>query len=50
MPSEAEKAALEAEERVRDLRSVRNELHRYKEEPLFAENVPLDLVSYWDVS
>jgi hypothetical protein len=48
--NEAEKAALEAEERVRDLHSVRNELHRYKEEPLFAENVPLDLVSYWDVS
>ena len=48
--NEAEKAALEAEECVLDLCSVHNELHRYKEEPLFAENVPLDLVSYWDVS
>ena len=50
MPSEAEKAALEAKEHVRDLHSVHNELHRYKEEPLFAENVPLDHISYWDVS
>ncbi len=48
-PTEAEKAALEAEEHVRDLRTVRNELDRYKEEPLFAESAPLDLVRYWDV-
>src|SRR6266702_5032673 len=50
-PTEAERAALlEAEEHAHDLRAVRNELHRYKEEPLFTENAPLDLVRYWDVS
>ena len=49
-PTEAEKAALEAEEHAHDLCAVRNELHRYKEEPLFAESIPMDLVGYWDVS
>jgi hypothetical protein len=48
--TETEKVALEAEEHIRDLCTVRNELHRYKEEPLCPENVPLDLVSHWDVS
>ena len=48
--TETEKAAQEAEEHTRDLCTVRNELQRYKEEPLFPENVPLDLVGHWDVS
>lgn len=48
-PTEAEKAALEAEEQARDLQMVRNELNRYKEEPFFAESAQLDLVRYWDV-
>jgi hypothetical protein len=48
--TKAEKAALEVEEHTRDLCTVRNELHRYKEEPLIPENVTLDLVSHWDVS
>jgi hypothetical protein len=48
--TETEKVALEVEEHIRDLCTVRNELHRYKEEPLFPENAPLDLVGHWDVS
>jgi len=48
--TKAEKAALEVEEHTRDLCTVRNELHRYKEEPLIPENVTLDLVSHWDES
>jgi hypothetical protein len=48
-PTKAEKAAVEAEEYAHDLRTVRNELSRYKEEPLFAESAKLDLVRYWDV-
>jgi hypothetical protein len=53
-PTDSEKAAQEAEELARDLRSVRNELHRYKEDALIGDSnvpfAPLDLVRYWDVS
>ena len=42
-PTGAEKAALEAEGDARNLRTVWNELNRYKEEPLFAESAPLIL-------
>jgi hypothetical protein len=48
--TEAEKAAQEAEDQARDLRTVRNDLHRYKQEPPPPDNVPLDLVRYWNVS
>lgn len=48
-PTEAEKAAPEAEEYAHDLRTVQNDLNRYKEEPLFAESAPLGLVRYWYV-
>jgi hypothetical protein len=47
--TEAEKAAQEAEDEARDLRTVRNELHCYKEEPPPPDNVPFDLVRYWNV-
>jgi hypothetical protein len=48
-PAPVATPATEAEEHARDLRTVRNELKRYKEDPLFAESAPLDLVRYWDV-
>jgi len=48
--TEAEKAAQEAEDQARDLRTIRNDLHYYKEEPPPPDNVPLDLVHYWNVS
>jgi hypothetical protein len=48
--TEAEKAAQEAEDQACDLRTVRNDLHRYKEEPPPPDNVPFDLVRYWNVS
>jgi hypothetical protein len=49
LPAPVATPPTEAEEHARDLRTVRNELNRYKEEPLFAESAPLDLVRYWDV-
>jgi hypothetical protein len=48
--TEAEKAAQEAEEQVRDLCTVQNDLRRYKEESPPPDDVPLDLVRYWNVS
>ena len=48
--TKAEKAAREAEDQARDLCTVRNELRRYKEEPPPPDDVPLDLVRYWNVS
>jgi hypothetical protein len=48
--TEEEKAAQEAEDQARDLCTVRNELRRYKEEPPPPDDVPLDLVRYWNVS
>lgn len=41
---------VEAEEHNRDLSTVRNELHRYKEDPLISPDKALDLVEYWHVS
>lgn len=49
LPAPVATPPTEAEEHARDLRAVRNELNRYKEEPLFSESAPLDLVRYWDV-
>jgi hypothetical protein len=49
LPAPVATPPTEAEEHARDLRTVRNELNRYKEEPLFSEGAPLDLVRYWDV-
>jgi hypothetical protein len=48
----AERVAKEAEDQACDLCTVRNELRRYKEEPPppQADDVPLDLVRYWNVS
>lgn len=47
--TEAQKAAQEAEDHAHDLRTVRNDLHRYKEEPPPPNGVPLDLIRYWNV-
>ena len=47
---EAEKAAQEVEELAHDMRTVRNELHRYKDDGVLPEDTPLDLVGHWDVS
>lgn len=49
LPAPVATPPTEAEEHAHDLRTVRNELNRYKEEPLFAESAPLDLVRYWGV-
>ena len=46
----SEKAAQEAEDQARDLRTVRDDLRRYKEEPPPPDDAPLDLVRYWNVS
>lgn len=43
-------AEKEAEELARDLRTVKNELHRWKEDPLAPDDAPFDLVRFWDVS
>ncbi len=48
--TEEEEAAQEAENQAHDLRTVQNDLHRYKEEPSSPDDVPLDLVHYWNVS
>jgi hAT family C-terminal dimerisation region len=45
-----EKAAQEAEDQACDLHTVWNDLHRYKEKPPPPDNVPFDLVRYWNVS
>jgi hypothetical protein len=49
-PTKAEKQAQEEEELARDLLTVQKELHQYLSKPLYSEQVPLDLVCYWDVS
>jgi len=44
----AEKAAREAEELAHDMHTVKNELHRYKDDGISPEGVLLDLVNRWD--
>ena len=48
--TEAEKEAQEAEELARDLLTVQKELQQYFLKLLYSEELPLDLVCYWDVS
>ena len=50
MPTSEEKAAQEAKDQARDLQTVRNDLRRYRDEPSPPDDIPLDLVRYWNVS